>query len=127
MVAHLEDVASSDQHTVKPWFGGKLDYSPPVGDFASQGFPLAGGRLDYIGQRSVAALVYRHRGHVINVFAWPIRDPIQAQSLATNREGYHLVALSSAGMQYWIVSDLNGEELRQFASLLQVEGDKSMK
>ena len=113
---HLSDVASSDQHTVKPWFSGKLDYSPPVRDLTAQEFPLLGGRLDYIAQRQVAVLIYRHRKHTINLYIWPGKNGDTAPE-SHGSEGYSLVHWRRDGMEFWAVSDLNGEELRQFAQL----------
>jgi anti-sigma factor RsiW len=122
MGSHLMDVASTDQHTVKPWFNGKLDFSPPVNDFAKQGFPLIGGRLDYLDQRSVAALVYQHGKHVINVFMWPAsRDVTSAERIETT-QGYNVEQLVVDGMNCWIVSDLNKRELAQFGQLLRSRG-----
>jgi anti-sigma factor RsiW len=111
---HLLDVPSTDQHNVKPWFNGKLDYSPDVKDFAAEGFPLIGGRVDYIDHRPVAALVYKRRLHVINLFVWPSNSP-QAEPEA--RSGFNLVVWSNTGMNYCAVSDLNQAELRQFTDL----------
>ena len=91
MVAHLTDVASSDQHTVKPWFSGKLDYTPPVRDLSREGFPLVGGRLDYLAGRSVAALVYQRRLHTINLFVWPCNDTMTPVIKRQTRRGYHMV------------------------------------
>jgi anti-sigma factor RsiW len=119
MVAHLEDISSSDQHTVKPWFAGKLDFSPPVNDFSKQGFPLIGGRLDYIDARFAAALVYRRHGHVINVFVWPLRGADKARVLSESRDGFHLLAWNASGLQFWLVSDVNPEELQMFSQLLR--------
>jgi anti-sigma factor RsiW len=109
----LIDVPSSDQHTVKPWFQGKLDFSPPVPDLSPAGFALAGGRVDRIGERPVAALVYKRRLHVINVFIWPAPDRTRARDARTIR-GFHERHWTRGGMSIWAVSDVNDEDLDQF-------------
>ena len=122
MAAHLMDVASTDQHTVKPWFNGKLDFSPPVSDFAKDGFPLVGGRLDYIDGRQVAALVYQHGKHVINVFMWPSAGAATSAERIETEHGYNVEQMMVAGMNCWVVSDLNQQELDKFAGLLRAKG-----
>lgn len=119
MVAHLSDVVSTDQHTVKPWFNGKLDYSPPVQDFAGEGFKLVGGRLDYLDERPVAALVYQHKLHIINLFVWPVRDKVSTGVGSVTRQGFNVTSWQLGGMQYWAVSDLNAVDLKRFAELLR--------
>ncbi len=119
MAEHLFDVRSTDQHTVKPWFLGKLDFSPPVVDLAERGFPLVGGRLDYLGGRSVAALVYQRRQHTINVFVSPADDRRSAADTRTAR-GFHVHHWTSGAMSFWAVSDLNDQELSEFVAALQM-------
>jgi anti-sigma factor RsiW len=114
MVNHLTDVASTDQHTVKPWFNGKLDFSPPVKDLAAQEFPLIGGRLDYLGGRSVAALVFQRHKHFINLFIWPTREKDLNPAPLTPGQGYNLIHWSEGEMTFWAVSDLNAKELMEF-------------
>ena len=116
---HLFDVQSTDQHTVKPWFDGKLDFAPPVTDLANKGFPLVGGRLDYLDNRAVAALVYMRQKHFINVFIWPAESrPTKLPEIQTI-QGYNLVFWSRDGMYFCAASDLNVAELREFVQLLQ--------
>lgn len=119
MVDHLLDVATSDQHTVKPWFNGKVDFAPPVGDFRASGFPLAGGRVDYIAGRPVAVVVYTRRQHVVNVFIWP-SGPEADQGVRTlTFQGYHLLRWSGSGLTFWAVSDVNAADLESLARLFQ--------
>ena len=115
---HLLDVPSSDQHTVKPWFLGKLDFSPPVTELGAAGFPLVGGRLDYITGRPVAAVIYGRRQHTINLFIWPTSDTrvaIDARSI----RGFQVRHWIRSGMSFWAVSDLNDQELDEFVRVLQ--------
>jgi anti-sigma factor RsiW len=116
-VAHLTDVASSDKHTVKPWFIGKLDFSPPVKDFAEQGFPLVGGRMDYIDQKNVAALIYKHSQHTINLTVWPESNGDTNVQISSVR-GYQVANWRKKGFVYWAVSDVEATKLREFASAI---------
>jgi anti-sigma factor RsiW len=114
---HLMDVVSTDQHTVKPWFDGKIDFAPPVRNLADQEYPLIGGRLDYLHNHAVAALVYQHRKHQINVFIWPEGGADEAiKESALN--GYQIVEWRQSGMRQVAISDLNATELKQFAQML---------
>lgn len=118
MANHLTDVPSSDRHTVKPWFLGKLDFSPDVKDLGPQGFPLIGGRLDYVAQQPAAALVYQRGKHIINLFVWKSEGRPEGRE---SRQGYNLTHWNSGGLSYWAVSDVNSADLEQFSKLMQVE------
>jgi anti-sigma factor RsiW len=118
---HLLDVVSTDQHTVKPWFNGKLDFSPTVVDFASEGFPLIGGRLDYIEHQTVAAIVYQRGKHMINVLVWPTQEKDEAPR-SSQHNGYNVITWTRGGLKYSAVSDLNPQELAHLAELLRGGG-----
>ena len=116
---HLTDVASTDQHTVKPWFNGKIDFVPPVRDFAESGFPLVGGRLDVVQGRSVAVLVYGRRKHLINVFVWPeSKSDLEIPAVGT-RNGYQWVYSQARGMEFCAVSDVSAADLHSLSELLK--------
>jgi anti-sigma factor RsiW len=115
VAGHLYDVESTDQHTVKPWFAGKLSFSPPVRDLATQGYPLLGGRLDYLGQQEVAALIYRHDKHIINLFVWPASDQPNLVVSGPTEQGYNTLHWRRDGMNFWAVSDVNQADLQSFA------------
>lgn len=117
-VAHLTDVETSDQHVVKPWFGGKLDFSPPVIELKDQGFPLVGGRLDYLNHRTVAAIVYRRGRHVINLFVWPDAGA-NGPGATRAADGYTLRHWRAGGMTFWAVSDVNPADLTRFEAELE--------
>lgn len=114
MANHALDVVSTDQHTVKPWFNGKLDFSPPVKNLAGQGFPLIGGRLDYINGHAVAALVFQRHKHIVNLFIWPTKQKSVPPTPLASIQGYNLIHWSSADMTFWAASDLNAKELMEF-------------
>lgn len=114
--SHLVDVETSSRHVVKPWFDGKVAFAPTVVDFADKGFPLAGGRLDYVKNQPAAALVYRRGLHVINVFVWP-GDGADRLGTVSQRNGYHLEHWQAGGLTYWAVSDLDPAELKRFKDL----------
>jgi anti-sigma factor RsiW len=114
MVNHLTDVASTDQHTVKPWFDGKLDFAPPVKDLRDSGFPLLGGRLDFVDGHPAAALIYGRQKHFLNLFVWPSVSPSPQDLRSTQRNGYNVIRWSDGRMIFGVVSDLNEVELREF-------------
>jgi anti-sigma factor RsiW len=111
-------VASSDQHTVRPWFAGRADFAPPVKDLAAEGFPLVGGRLDYVAERRSGVLVYKRRLHVINVFMWPARGAGDSAPRLTARNGYNLLSWTRNDVAYAAVSDVNADELRVLQGIL---------
>ncbi len=119
-VDHLSDVISTDQHTVKPWFNGKLDFSPPVIELASTGFPIEGGRIDYIDGRTIAVIVYRHNKHPINLYIWPSTNK-DSDIQRTTRNGYNIVNWTGEGMNYWAISDLDTGKLQEFAKSVRLE------
>jgi mycothiol system anti-sigma-R factor len=119
MADHLTDVASSDQHTVKPWLDVKLDFAAPVVDLSGDGFPLIGGRLDYLDNHSVAALVYQRRKHFINLFIWPTPPVDGKEQKIVEREGYHLVHWIDGDFTYWAVSDVSVGDLQNFKQLFE--------
>jgi anti-sigma factor RsiW len=121
MANHLTDVASSDQHTVKPWLDAKLDFAPPVVDLASEGFPLIGGRLDYLDNRPVAALVYQRRKHFINVFVWPGEAAATRPAMAMSHQGYQLLHWADPDFNYWAVSDVSANDLQTFKQQLEAQ------
>jgi anti-sigma factor RsiW len=118
MANHLMDVISTDQHTVKPWFDGKLDFAPPVKDLVAQGYPLSGGRLDYLDDRTVAVMVYHRALHPINLYVWPAVDngisPVREQTI----QGYNVMSWKKNGFEFRAVSDLNTDELGDFVRLI---------
>lgn len=116
---HLTDVVSTDQHTVKPWFNGHLDTAPPVKDFAAEGFPLIGGRLDYIDHRPVAAMVYRHGLHPINLFVWADPAKTAGQPSVTERQGYNIRHWVEGDLTYWLISDVEADQLAALEALLR--------
>jgi len=117
LATHLLDVPSTDQHTVKPWFDGKLKFSPPVQDFAEHGFRLIGGRLDYLDGREVAAVVYQRNKHIINLFIWPSESAPSAAAKGFTKDGFNVLHWESDGFEFWAVSDVNAADLKAFATL----------
>jgi anti-sigma factor RsiW len=128
LAGHPEDVASTDRHTVKPWFAGRIDYSPPVVDLAAQGLPLRGGRLDYVAGRPVAALIYQAGKHLVSVLVWPAEAAAATgpetsaptgAAAAESRRGYQILRWSQAGMTWWAVSDAAADRLAEFVQRLR--------
>ena len=121
MASHLTDVASSDQHTVKPWLDTKLDFAPPVVDLSSEGFPLIGGRLDYLDNRPAAVLIYQRRKHFINLFVWPAASDSAKTTKAITHQGYQLLHWADPDFNYWAVSDVNANDLQTFKQEFEVQ------
>jgi anti-sigma factor RsiW len=122
MADHLTDVLTSDQHTVKPWLSARLDVSPSVSDFVAEGFPLVGGRMDYVDGHPAAAVVYRHAKHVINLFAWAAPDAADAPFKRTTRQGFNLISWRHGGIEYVAVSDVEMDQLATFTRLVAGAG-----
>jgi len=120
MANHLADVASSDQHTVKPWLDARLDFAPPVVDLANAGFPLIGGRLDYLDQRQVAALIYQRRKHFINLFVWPAADASRTTK-EISHQGFQLLHWVDSDFNYWAVSDISANDLQTFKQQFELQ------
>jgi anti-sigma factor RsiW len=121
MANHLTDVASSDQHTVKPWLDAKLDFAPAVVDLSTDGFPLIGGRLDYLNNRPVAALIYERRKHFINLFVWPAGSSTIGVTNTMSRQGYQLLHWVDSDFNYWAVSDVNANDLQTFKNKFEAQ------
>jgi anti-sigma factor RsiW len=119
MAEHLTDVQSSDEHTVKPWFEGKLDFSPPVFNLDLQGWKLIGGRHDYVSNRPLAAIVYQRRQHIINLLVYPSKNEPETENKTFSLQGYNLVYWKKSGMTFWAISDLNSTDLQEFSNLLK--------
>jgi anti-sigma factor RsiW len=119
LAGHLLDVTSSDQHTVKPWFAGRIQYSPPVKDLSAAGFKLAGARLEYIAHQDVAALVYQYNKHIINLFVWPQTQKGNSPQSTFSRDGYNVVNWEKDGMTFWAVSDVEPSILMKFSEAMQ--------
>jgi anti-sigma factor RsiW len=117
LAAHLLDVPSTDQHTVKPWFDGKLKFAPPVRDLADHGFRLIGGRLDYLNGQEVAAVVYQKNKHIINLFLWPVESNGNVSARSFSRNGYNIIHWNRDGFDWWAVSDVSAADLEAFAGL----------
>ena len=115
---HLMDVVSTDSHTVKPWFTGKLDFSPPVADYSAKGFELTGGRLDYVDGHAAAALTYRHRLHTVNLFVWPAKDEADAAPRVQSRQGYGMVGWVRSGLRFCAISDMAPADLAVMPELV---------
>jgi anti-sigma factor RsiW len=113
------DVASSDQHTVKPWFNGRVAFSPPVRKLDGAGFELVGGRLDVLDGQKVAALVYKRRAHVINLFVWPAAESSALPPRTLTTQGYHVIHWTDGDLTYWVASDLNEAEMQEFVDLIR--------
>jgi len=123
MADHLTDVATSDQHTVKPWLSARLPVSPPVPELASEGFPLVGGRMDFVDGRPAAVVVYRHLKHVINLFAWASPGKSDQGFQTETRQGFNTVSWRHAGMTFYAVSDVEADQLAAFAKLVAAAAD----
>jgi anti-sigma factor RsiW len=111
-------VVSSDSHTVRPWFNGRVEFAPPVKDLAAEGFPLYGGRLDYVDGHRVATLVYHHGPHTISVFVWPEASPASVPPLLTKADGLNVLSWTKDGMVWWAVSDMDQSEMKELRALL---------
>lgn len=123
---HLTDVASTDQHTVKPWFDGRLDFIPPVKDYMDEGFPLIGGRLDVLGEHNVAAIVYGRRKHFINVFVWPTKEADTPIHPPGSRQGFQWVHWRNRGMEFCAVSDVSSQDLHDLAQLIVRDANNAL-
>ena len=119
MVDHATDVKTSDRHTVKPWFNGRVDFAPPVKDLSADGFELLGGRLDYLQGKTVSALVYKRRAHIINAFIFKSDNATTTSTpKLMQRHGYNLVHWKKDGLNFWLISDLNKKEIALLAELI---------